>query len=731
MPTTAAKKTGVKTKSGEKAVSKAGPVKEKKAAVKPAGTTAKAHKARSESKSKPAEATKPEPSAETPSAPVRKPSQAIPSSPALSKSAFLAETPVAPVATPFSTPSTPSTSSGQASSGQAAQDESVVSGNVVHMKMPIVVKDLATTLKLKPFQVISDLMQQNILASINQTIDEEIARVICQKHGFVLETEKRERHHTHGTGATVEESRSSGTVKPEAEPVKAKNLQPRAPVVTIMGHVDHGKTSLLDVIRHANVAAGEAGGITQHIGAYTITVKHGGKDHPITFLDTPGHEAFSAMRARGANVTDLVILVIAADDGLMPQTIEAISHAKAAKVPIIVAINKIDLPGLEANKTKLKKQLQEKGLAPEDWGGQTICCEVSATKKTGVDHLLEMILLQAELLELKADPTVPPRGNVVETQMEQGRGPTATVLIKEGTLKRGMTFIVGPYWGKVKALLNEKGQILNQALPSQAVKIVGLPAVPQAGVEFRVVEDETEAREHSERELAKLRTGKLEAPTKVTLENLFHTLAEGQKKNLRVILKTDVQGSAEAIADSLTKIPGDKVRLELIHVAVGPISESDVLLASASNAVIIGFGSKVDPGAAEMAKREGVQIKLYRIIYELIDQVKEAMAGLLDPEIRTKVLGQVEIKQIFNVSKGKVAGCIVLSGLIVRNGKVRLLRNKNILWEGQLTTLKRFQDDVAEVRTGLECGIRLGNYTEFEVGDIIEAFETEKISQKL
>ena len=721
MPTTAAKKTGAKSKSADKVDSKTSPVKEKKAAgksgqavkpataIRPAAT--KAHKAAA--KPKPPIIAKPEvqqepktePKAEITPVPVKEPAPA----PAITL------TPAAP--SPAPAPAEPDTASAP-----------VVLGNVVHMKMPIVVKDLAIVLSLKPFQVISDLMQQNILASINQTIEEEIARIICQKHGFVLETEKRERHHTHGAAGSVEEPKP---VKPEMEPVKAKNLQPRAPVVTIMGHVDHGKTSLLDAIRHANVAAGEAGGITQHIGAYTITVKHGGKDHPITFLDTPGHEAFSAMRARGANVTDLVILVVAADDGLMPQTVEAISHARAAKVPIIVAINKIDLPGLEANKTKLKKQLQEKGLAPEDWGGQTICCEVSATKKTGVEHLLEMILLQAELLELKADPTVLPRGNVVETQMEQGRGPTATVLIKEGTLKRGMTYIVGPYWGKVKALLNEQGRILNQALPSQAVKVVGLSAVPQAGVEFRVVVDETEAREHSERELAKLRTGKLEAPTKVTLENLFDTLAEGQKKNLRVILKTDVQGSAEAIADSLMKIPSDKVRLELIHVAVGPISESDVLLASASNAVIIGFGSKVDASAAEMAKREGVQIKLYRIIYELIDQVKEAMAGLLDPEIRTKVLGQVEIKQIFNVSKGKVAGCIVLSGLIVRNGKVRLLRNKNVLWEGQLTTLKRFQDDVTEVRTGLECGIRLGNYTEFEAGDIIEAFETEKISQKL
>ena len=719
MPATAAKKTGAKSKSadkvGSKADSKSGSVKQKKAAsAKPAaakspGAHAKTKTAAAQKAPEPKSAPKAEPKPAPPVEAAEAAPKQVPT-PAL---VIADEKPPAESPTP------------------APETAPIVIGNMVHMKMPIVVKDLATALKLKPFQVISDLMQQNILASINQTIEEETARIICQKHGFVLETEKRERHHTHGAGPAIEESRSSETVQAEPEPVRAKNLQPRAPVVTIMGHVDHGKTSLLDAIRHANVVAGEAGGITQHIGAYTITVKHGGKEHAITFLDTPGHEAFSAMRARGANVTDLVILVIAADDGLMPQTIEAISHAKAAKVQILVAINKIDLPGLEANKTKLKKQLQDKGLVPEDWGGQTICCEVSATKKTGVDHLLEMILLQAELLELKADPTVPMRGNVVEAQMEQGRGPTATVLVKEGTLKRGMSFIVGPHWGKVKALMDGQGKTVAEAVPSQAVKVAGLTGVPQAGVEFRVVEDETSAREHSDGELAKIRTGKLETPAKVTLENLFDTLAEGQKKNLRVVLKTDVQGSAEAIADSLIKIPSDKVRLELIHTAVGPITESDVLLASASNAVIIGFGSKVDASAAEMAKREGVQIKLYRIIYELIDQVKEAMAGLLDPEIRTKVLGQVEIKQIFNVSKGKVAGCIVLSGLIVRNSKVRLLRNKNILWEGQLTTLKRFQDDVVEVRTGLECGIRLGNYTEFEVGDVIEAFETEKITQKL
>jgi len=723
MPTTAAKKTGAKAKSGDKADSKSAPVKEKKAASAKTAAAKTPAKAKAAAAAKPVEAelpAKPEPKAE-PKAAISKIVEALKSEAPKPAAAPVKE----PAPAPAPAQQAPAPAPTPAHPAPAAQTPAVT-GNVVHMKMPIVVKDLATALKLKPFQVISDLMQQNILASINQTIEEEIARVICQKHGFVLETEKRERHHTHGTA--VEEPKP---VKAEPEPVRAKNLQPRAPVVTIMGHVDHGKTSLLDAIRSANVAAGEAGGITQHIGAYTITVKHGGKEHPITFLDTPGHEAFSAMRARGANVTDLVILVVAADDGLMPQTIEAISHAKAAKVQILVAINKVDLPGLEANKTKLKKQLQEKGLVPEDWGGQTICCEVSATKKTGVDHLLEMILLQAELLELKADPTVPMRGHVIEAQMEQGRGPTATVLVKEGTLKRGMAFTVGPYWGKVKALLDAQGKNVTESVPSQAVKVVGLTGVPQAGVEFRVVEDETVAREHSDAELAKLRTGKLETPNKVTLENLFDTLAEGQKKNLRVVLKTDVQGSAEAIAESLTKIPSDKVRLELIHVAVGPITESDVLLASASNAVIIGFGSKVDAGAAEMAKREGVQIKLYRIIYELIDQVKEAMAGLLDPEIRTKVLGQVEIKQIFNVSKGKVAGCIVLSGLIVRNSKVRLLRNKNVLWEGQLTTLKRFQDDVTEVRTGLECGIRLGNYTEYEVGDIIEAFETEKITQKL
>ena len=469
---------------------------------------------------------------------------------------------------------------------------------------------------------------------------------------------------------------------------------------------------------------GEAGGITQHIGAYTVTYK----GQTITFIDTPGHEAFTAMRARGAKVTDVVVLVVAADDGIMPQTNEAINHAKAAKVPIIVAINKIDLPS--ANVDRVKTQLQDKGLTPEDWGGETICVPVSATKGTGIDQLLDMMILQAEIMELKASPTSPPRATVIEAQIEPGRGPTATVIVQMGTLKVGQPFICGHFSGKVKSLINDAGENVKEAGPATPVKVLGFTGLPNAGDELTVMDSEKSVRTLSEERLTDLRSQKLAMPQRATLESLFDSMGGGRKE-LQIILKCDVQGSAEALTASLNQIESKKIDLELIHVGVGPITESDVLLATASNAVIVGFNVKVENQAASAAKREGIQIKLYSIIYELLDQVKEAMVGMLDPEVRESVVGHAEIRQVFELSKGTVAGCFVTDGRIVRTGRARVLRRRQPIYDGGIATLRRFQDDVKEVRAGVECGIKLGDYTEYEVGDIIECYNLEKVAQQL
>ncbi|MFZ5807303.1 MAG: translation initiation factor IF-2 [Verrucomicrobiota bacterium] len=589
----------------------------------------------------------------------------------------------------------------------------------ISMKPPVIVKDLATRLNCKAFQLIHELMEVNIFATLNQSIEEEVARKICEKRGFTFNVEKREK------GAGVHKPEPV-VEPPKPPPIQSEHLKTRPPVVTFMGHVDHGKTSLLDAIRQTRVAAGEAGGITQHIGAYTVNHKN----HPITFLDTPGHEAFTSMRARGANITDIAVIVIAADDGIMPQTIEAIRHAQAAKVTTMVAINKIDMPG--ANIDRVKGQLQEKGLTPEDWGGETICCPVSATKKTGIDKLLEMILLQAEILELKAEPVGKARGTIIESQMEQGRGATATVLVRQGTLCVGDSFICGQYWGKVKALVNDRGQNFKEAGPSVPAKIVGFSGAPLPGEEFMVMESEREARQIAEEKAESLRLGKLnEVSAPVTLENLFTSMSEGQKKVLNLVVKTDVQGSLEAIVDSLKKLPSDKIDLNVIFAGVGPIAESDVLLSKASNAVVIGFNTKTDNAAANAAKREHVQIKLYSIIYELIDQIKEAMAGLLDPITRETVIGTAVVKKVFELSKFPVAGCMVQTGRIARNGRARVLRKKQPIYDGAVVALKRFQDDAAEVRAGLECGIRLGNFNEYEEDDLIECYLLEKIPQSL
>ncbi|EEF61285.1 translation initiation factor IF-2 [Pedosphaera parvula] len=594
---------------------------------------------------------------------------------------------------------------------------------VISVKPPIVVRELAEQLKLKPFKLIADLMELGVFANVNQAIDESVAQRICAKYGYRFEVEKRER----GSGiihAPIKKIEVDIEDKPE-------QLKPRAPVVTIMGHVDHGKTTLLDVIRKSDVVAGEAGGITQHIGAYTISFPHPERKNElqqITFLDTPGHAAFSAMRARGANVTDIVVLVVAANDGVMPQTLEALSHAQAAKAEIMVAVNKVDHPN--ANPMRVRQQLQEKGLVCEEWGGKTLFVDVSAITKQGVDKLLEAILLQAEIMELKANPDRRAKGNVIESGLEPG-GPTATVLVRKGTLHLGDVVICGPFYGKVRALINEENKRLKEAGPSVAVKLLGLNGVPEAGLEFTVEENEKEARDIAEKRTMEARAMGQEARAKVTLENLFATMSSTSAKVLKLVVKADTQGSVEAIVEALKKIESDKVSLEVIHSAVGTITESDVALASASNAVILGFHTRIDNGVSDEAKREGVQIKLYAIIYELIDQVKESMAGLLDPLYKDVVVGTAEVRKIFELSKGiPVAGCMITNGRIVR-GKVRVMRRKGLIFEGVTQSLRRFQDEVNEVRAGMECGIRLDGFGDFQIGDTIECYTVEKTTQKL
>jgi translation initiation factor IF-2 len=594
---------------------------------------------------------------------------------------------------------------------------------VITLKPPIIIRDLAEKLNKKPHQVIAELVSMNVWATVNQAIEEPVAQRVCAKFGFKFEVEKRKREAAI-VHAPVRESEVDLEDKPE-------DLKPRAPVVTIMGHVDHGKTSLLDVIRKSNVVAGEAGGITQHIGAYTISVPHPerkGELAQITFLDTPGHAAFTAMRARGANVTDIVVLVVAANDGVMPQTLEALNHARAAKVPLLVAVNKIDHPN--AAPLKVRQQLQDKGLVPDDWGGDTIFVDVSALTKQGVDKLLAMILLQAELLELKANPNRPAKGNVIESGLTPA-GPTATVLVRKGTLRVGDTVLCGTFYGRVRALINEEGKRLKEAGPSVAVKVLGLNGVPEAGVEFAVMDDERTARTTAEQRVLMAKAEAGEARAKVTLETIFETLATSSAKVLKAVVKADTQGSVEAIVEELKKIESDKVSLEIIHSAVGTITEGDVDLAAASHAIILGFHTRIDVGVSDVAKREGVQIKLYTIIYELVEEVRQAMAGLLEPALKENVIGAAEVRKVFELSKGgKVAGCVVTTGRITR-GKVRVMRRRNLLYEGVVQTLRRFQDDVNEVRAGMECGIRVDGFDDFLPGDSIEAYSIERVAQKL
>ena len=599
---------------------------------------------------------------------------------------------------------------------ETSSDES----NVIHIKPPIILKNLADKMGIKPFNIIRDLMELDVFASLDSSIEPEVATQICEKHGFVFEKEKREK----GGGVHKVEEVIEEPPPPEPEEKGEEELPLRPPVVTVMGHVDHGKTSILDAIRKSRVAAGEAGGITQHINAYSV--EHNGAN--ITFIDTPGHAAFTEMRARGANITDIVVLVVAANDGIMPTTHEAISHARAAGVTIIIAINKIDLPNADIN--KVIAQLQENDLTPEDWGGETICVQTSATQGLGVDDLLEMIALQSEVMELRANPEGDARGIVIEASSKAGKGSTASIIVKTGKLKVGDSFICGPYYGKVKLLLDDRGNQLKEAGPSMPIEVLGFSGVPKVGDELVVMDSERAVKKLSEERLEELRHEKLMKPVKARLQDIWADVGSN-KKTLKLVLKADVQGSIQAIEGSLMDIESDKVEIEILHKAAGPISESDVLLCSASDGIIIGFGVKVENKALKLSKQESVEIRLYSVIYELIDQIKEAMLGMLDTETREKVIGRAEVKEVFKIKRGRVGGCIVNEGQINRNARARVIRDGQAVYDGGFQTLKRFQDEAETVKTGLECGIRLGNYLEYEVGDIIECYELEKVEQTL
>lgn len=584
-------------------------------------------------------------------------------------------------------------------------------------KKPIVlgesttVQELALKMHKSPAELIKKLMHLGVLATINQEIDTDTAGILAGEFGYEVEVK---------LPVDIEAVLMQ---EPEENP---DLLQSRPCVVTVMGHVDHGKTSLLDAIRETNVTATEAGGITQHIGAYQV--EHNGKK--ITFVDTPGHEAFTAMRARGAQVTDIAILVVAADDGVMPQTVEAINHAKEAKVPIIVAINKMDKPG--ANPDRVKQELTEHGLVAEEWGGETICVNVSALKREGLKELTEMILLVAEIGELKANPNRPAKGTVIEAELDKGRGPVATVLVQNGTLNIGDTIIAGPAFGRVRAMMDDKGRRIKKASPSTPVEVLGFSEVPSAGDIFTVVEDEKLARTIVSRRQTKKREEELKTTTRVSLEDLFKHIQEGQIKELGIIVKADVQGSVEALRQALERLNTGEVKVNIIHGGVGAIRETDIMLASASNAIIIGFNVRPDVNARKAAENEKVDVRLYRVIYDAIEDVRAAMSGLLDPEYREVTLGRAEIRKIFRASKiGTIAGCYVLEGKIERDAGVRVVRDGIVVHEGKLDSLKRFKDDVKEVMQGYECGLALEKFNEIQEGDIVEAFTTETIKREL
>ena len=575
----------------------------------------------------------------------------------------------------------------------------------------ITVQELANRMAEKSADVIKKLMALGVMATINQPIDADTAQIIVEEFG-------------HKFKRVADSDVEQGLGGEEDTPDK---LLPRAPVVTVMGHVDHGKTSLLDALRETNVVAREAGGITQHIGAYQIQVKSGDK---ITFIDTPGHEAFSEMRARGAKVTDIVVLVVAANDGIMPQTVEAIRHAQAAEVPIVVAINKIDLPG--ADPMKVKTSLLQHGIGVEEMGGECLCAEVSAKKRINIDKLVEAILLQAEMLDLKANPNRNAEGAVVEAKMEKGRGTVVTALVQKGTLKVGDICIAGKEWGHVRAMFNEHGHKMQEAGPATPVEILGLQGTPSAGDDFVVVADEGKAKEITSYRIRKEREAKLVKSAKSAMELMLDKIKSGEVKHLPIIIKADVQGSIEAIEGTVSKLSNDEVSVQILHSAVGAISESDVTLAKASHALIIGFNVRANAQARDMARRDEVEIKYYSIIYDVLDDIKKGLEGMLSPELKEKLLGYAEIREVYNITGvGKVGGCMITEGMVKRGAKIRLLRDNVVIHDGSIGQLKRFKDDVKEVKEGFECGISFENYNDIQKGDFIECYEIEEIAAKL
>ncbi len=583
--------------------------------------------------------------------------------------------------------------------------------NELELELPISVKDLSVKLQIKPSRLIQELMRMNIFATINQLLSQEDAARICEMFGFKAKS------------APDKEEQILWLHRQKDDP---RSLKPRPPVVTLMGHVDHGKTSLLDIIRKTNIVDAEHGGITQHIGAYEVNLPKG----KITFLDTPGHEAFTAMRSRGAHITDIVVLVVAADDGIMPQTIEAIDHARAAGVPIIVAINKIDRP--QANIDRVKKQLQGLGLTPEDWQGKTITVGVSAKTGEGIDELLEMILLEAEMLELKANYNKSASGVVIESRQDKNRGPLATLLVESGTLHLNDNLILGSIYAKIKAMFNDHAQRIEEAPPGTPVEILGLVGSPEVGERFFAIPDEKQAREIVALREEKETQRRLQPVKRISLEELHSEIEQGKIKELKIIIKADVAGSLEAVRDSLERLEAPEVKFQIIHAGIGPINVSDAMLAKVADALILGFHVQPDERAKELIEQEGIETRTYNIIYELIQELKAALEGLLEPKIKKVFLGRAQIRKVFNLSRaGTVAGCWVNKGKILRSATVNLVRNGQIIFEGKITNLKRYKDDVREVAEGFECGISLANFSDYQEGDVIEAYEVQKIARKL
>lgn len=602
------------------------------------------------------------------------------------------------------------------------EDEAEVPGEL-HLKPPIIVRDLAEALGRKPNELIGELMTLNVFAAINQVLDVELVEKVCERHGVEFVRTRRERA-AKGKGKGKGKGKPTAP-EPEPQPVSGKSL-PRPPVVAFLGHVDHGKTSLQDYIRESQVAAGEAGGITQHIGASVIN--HLGKR--VTFLDTPGHEAFTAMRARGVNATDIVVLVVAADDGVMPQTIEAINHARAANTPIVVALNKMDLPG--ANPDKVLLGLQQNEVAIEDWGGDVGVVRVSAITGEGIDELLERILLEAEIMELTGNPDMACEGIVIEAQLESGMGSTAHILVRNGTLRVGDAILSGKCYGRVKALIDDRGSRLKKAGPSTPVKVLGLSGVPEAGERFVACRNEREAKLVGEGRAIEARQGELAVERDTSIEAMFLKLAEDSLTDLKIVLKGDVQGSLEAIKDSLGKIESEKITLKIIHSAVGEITDNDVSLATASEALIVGFNVRAMPGITKRARQNGVEIRLYSVIYELFSEIEDVMRGRLQPEYRETPIGEAQILQVFETSRaGRICGCTAMGGVIRVGATAKVTRDDEVIYRGLIQSLRRFKDDVREVRAGLECGIRLDNFQEFEVGDLIEVSELTQIAAEL